>query len=85
MQRLDAWLDQRGWRKTNQRRSIAGLVFAIDSPFTADRLIAMGRALPDDRRVSTPTIYRTLEEFKDAGMVTSAKEDDETIYTRIPG
>ena len=78
MQRLDIWLDQKGWRRTNQRVTITGLVFVIDSPFTTDQLIAMSRALPDGRCVSTATIYRSVRELEDAGMIAPTKNGDET-------
>ena len=39
--RLDGYLARRGLRTTNQRRLIALLVTAIDSPFSADELLSL--------------------------------------------
>ncbi len=68
--RFADYLGRCGPRNTTQRRTLAQLVAAIDSPFSSEQLIAVTRQLPNDRRVAPATVYRTLGEFVDAGILT---------------
>ena len=79
--RLDDYLVRRGLRLTNQRRLLAILVTAIDSPFSADDLIAATRDLPAERRVSVATVYRTLGEFVDARILGYTRDAGDGQYS----
>ncbi len=78
--RLADYLGRRGFRNTIQRRTLAHLVTAIDSPFSSEQLIAVTRRLPHDRRVTPATVYRTLGEFVDAGILTYSSEGGDRQY-----
>lgn len=84
--RVCASLESYGLRRTQQRVLIAGLVYSIGSPFTADALIEHARHLVPDNRISRPTIYRTLNEFVNAGVIGQRRFDTEpTQYHRLEG
>lgn len=79
-------LEARGLRRTQQRMLVAGLVYSIESPFTADALIEYAKHLGRDNRISRPTIYRTLAEFVKAGVIGWRGFDTEpTQYHRLDG
>jgi Fe2+ or Zn2+ uptake regulation protein len=57
------------------------LVTAIDSPFSSEQLIDVTRQLPSDQRISAATVYRTLGEFIDAGILTYSRVGGDRQYT----
>lgn len=79
--RLADYLAKRGFRMTNQRHTIARLVTFIDSPFSADDLLALARDLPDDQKIMKPTVYRTLGEFVDAQILACSRNADDRLYS----
>lgn len=81
-ERLADYLDRRGLRVTRQRQTLARLVMLIPSPFIPEQLAEIARQLPDDNRISTTTVYRTLGEFVDAGMVTYTGDGLDRHYIR---
>ena len=82
--RIGVYLKTRGMRRTQQRVLIAGLVYSIESPFTADALVEYAKLLGPDKRISRTIIYRTLNEFVDAGVVRQQSSNVEhTQYHRI--
>jgi Fe2+ or Zn2+ uptake regulation protein len=60
-------LDRAGYRLTEPRRSLAGLVADQDSHFTAAELVAAARS----RRlgVGRATVFRTLDVFESLGVI----------------
>jgi Fur family ferric uptake transcriptional regulator len=68
-QRFEEFLQSRGKRVTQQRRMIIEHVFASHDHFDADRLLADLQKRLGQRRVSRPTVYRTLAELVDAGLL----------------
>lgn len=78
--RLADYLARRGFRMTNQRRLIARLVTIVESPFSADDLLKLAQYIPNDQRITTPTVYRTLGEFVDAQILAYAPDADDTLY-----
>lgn len=68
---------------TTQRQIIGRLCFEIQSPFSAEHVILLARGLPDGERVSRPTVYRTLYEFTEAGILLSDGDGNERMYSRV--
>jgi Fur family ferric uptake transcriptional regulator len=68
-ERFSEYLQSRGMRQTRQRRQLLDLVFSRHEHFDADTLIEQlpVKGAPD--YVSRPTVYRTLNEFVDAGLL----------------
>ena len=65
--RFEEYLQSRGKRMTHQRRVIVQEVFRRHEHFNADELCdQLDKA---DRDVSRPTVYRTLNELEDAGLL----------------
>ncbi|MCG8585466.1 MAG: transcriptional repressor [Pirellulales bacterium] len=69
VERFDEFLQTRGMRRTPQRRIIVEEVFRRHEHFEAEDLINHLQGLPGERRVSRPTIYRTLAELVEAGLL----------------
>ncbi|MGE0609344.1 MAG: Fur family transcriptional regulator [Pirellulales bacterium] len=68
-QRFEEFLQSRGKRNTGPRRTIVDQVFSHHEHFDADELLAQLAANPAGRKVSRPTVYRTLTEMVDAGLL----------------
>ena len=69
IERFDEFLQTRGMRRTPQRRTIVEEVFKRHEHFEAEDLIKQLQDLPGERSVSRPTIYRTLGELVEAGLL----------------
>ncbi len=79
-ERFDEYLQSRGMRNTEQRRMLIEQVFSAHDHFDADQLI---ERLPRRGRkgyVSRPTVYRTLAEFVDAGLLRKFDVGGRTVY-----
>jgi Fur family transcriptional regulator, ferric uptake regulator len=68
-QRFDEYLQSRGKRATQQRRLILQQVFSQHEHFDADDLLAQLMKSGAGRKVSRPTVYRTLVELVEAGLL----------------
>ncbi len=68
-ERFGQFLQGRGKRVTEQRRLIVETVFSHHDHFDADELIEHLKDLIAQRKVSRPTVYRTLAELVEAGML----------------
>lgn len=68
-ERFGQFLQGRGKRITQQRRLIVETIFSHHDHFDADELIEHLKELIARRRVSRPTVYRTLAELVEAGML----------------
>lgn len=78
--RFEEYLQTKGQRQTEQRRFLIGEVFEQHGHFDADDLVAR---LPDKGQpnyVSPATVYRTLKEFVDAGLLNAFQLEGRTIY-----
>lgn len=69
LERLSQFLQSRGKRMTQQRRLIVEQVFSHHDHFDADELIGHLQDLMARRKVSRPTVYRTLGELVEAGLL----------------
>jgi Fur family ferric uptake transcriptional regulator len=68
-ERFAQFLQSRGKRITQQRRLIVETVFSHHDHFDADELMEHLQDLIARRQVSRPTVYRTLSELVEAGML----------------
>jgi Fur family ferric uptake transcriptional regulator len=68
-QRFEEYLQSRGKRLTEQRRILIDFIFKRHEHFDADELISALARETEQRRVSRPTVYRTLGELVEAGLL----------------
>jgi Fur family ferric uptake transcriptional regulator len=69
MEQFTRFLQRRGKRVTKQRRLIVQTVFSHHDHFDADELMEHLKELIARREVSRPTVYRTLSELVEAGLL----------------
>lgn len=79
-QRFAQFLEGRGKRLTRQRQLIVEMVFSHHDHFDAEELIDHLRSLIAERKVSRPTIYRTLGELVDARMLRAMTLRGRSVY-----
>jgi Fur family ferric uptake transcriptional regulator len=79
-ERFEEYLQSRGMRNTEQRRILVEYVFSHHQHFDADQLIAQLPAKGEPQYVSRPTVYRTLAEFVDAGLLRKFELDGRSVY-----
>src|SRR4249920_1795016 len=80
LERFEEFLQSRGKRITQQRRAIVQEVFQRPDHLDAEDLITHLGRLVGDQRVSRPTVYRTLSELVDAGLLRSMTLGGRTVY-----
>jgi Fur family transcriptional regulator, ferric uptake regulator len=79
-ERFAQFLQSRGKRVTAQRRLIVAQVFSHHDHFDADELIDHLKPLMVEGQVSRPTVYRTLGELVEAGMLRKMSLGDRSVY-----
>jgi Fur family ferric uptake transcriptional regulator len=79
-ERFDEYLQSRGKRITQQRRILVDHVFERHDHFDADELIASLGEKPETRSVSRPTVYRTLNELVEAGLLRKMTLGGRAVY-----
>ena len=79
-ERFAEFLQARGKRITRQRRAIVDHVCGHHEHFDADQLLAGLRRTPAGGRASRPTVYRTLAEMVDAGLLRKMVLDGRAVY-----
>ena len=80
VERLEEYLQSRGKRVTQQRKIIVEQVFARHEHFDADDLLAQLRELVGPKKVSRPTVYRTLTELVEAGLLRKMMLGGRSVY-----
>lgn len=80
LERLEEFLQSRGKRNTEQRRTLVEHVFSHHEHFDADQLIDQLPSKGEDGYVSRPTVYRTLNEFVEAGLLRKFELDGRAVY-----
>ncbi len=80
MERFEEYLQSRGMRNTEQRRILVEYVFSQHDHFDADALIDKLPRKGQKDYVSRPTVYRTLNEFVDAGLLHKFQLDGRAVY-----
>lgn len=78
--RFSQFLQLRGKRITRQRRLIVETVFSHHDHFDADELIEHLQELISRRKLSRPTVYRTLSELVEAGMLRKMTLSGRSVY-----
>ena len=82
-ERLDAFIERKGLRRTQQRDTIAGEVFSKDDHFTAEELFE--RVRKSNSGISRATVYRTLGLLVEAGLLREIDlGEQETTYDADP-
>ncbi len=79
-ERFGDFLQSRGMRQTEQRKILLKYVFEDHEHFDADQLIERLPSKGKPGYVSRPTIYRTLSEFVDAGLLRKFQLDGRAVY-----
>lgn len=79
-QRFSDYLQSRSMRNTEQRRTVLDHVYKQHDHFDADQLIDRLPAKGESGYVSRPTVYRTLGEFVDAGLLRKFVLDGRSVY-----
>lgn len=79
-ERFEEFLQIRGMRNTEQRRVLLDHVYKKHEHFDADQLIDQLPKKGSKGYVSRPTVYRTLSEFVDAGLLRKIELDGRSVY-----
>jgi Fur family ferric uptake transcriptional regulator len=79
-QRFEEFLQSRGKRVTQPRRTIIDQVFSHHEHFDADELSAQLRASEQGRKIGRATVYRTLQELEDAGLLRKMTLAGRAVY-----
>ncbi len=79
-QRFEEYLQSRGMRTTQQRKLLVEHVFSRHEHFDADTLIEQLPSSGKPGHVSRPTVYRTLNEFVDAGLLRRFVLNGRAVY-----
>ena len=79
-ERFQDYLQSRGMRNTQQRQSLLDTVFQQHDHFDADQLIERLPSKGAKGYVSRPTVYRTLAEFVDAGLLRKFELSGRSVY-----
>jgi Fur family transcriptional regulator, ferric uptake regulator len=79
-ERFQQFLQSRGKRPSQQRRLIVEQVFSHHDHFDADELMAHLQDLIARREVSRPTVYRTLAELVEAGLLRKMTLGGRNVY-----
>jgi len=80
LERFEHFLQSRGKRVTRQRRVILEEVYSHHDHFDADELMVHLADAIARREVSRPTVYRTLAELTEAGMVRKMTLAGRSVY-----
>ncbi|MEX0825059.1 MAG: Fur family transcriptional regulator [Pirellulaceae bacterium] len=79
-ERFEEFLQTRGLRNTAQRRFLVEQVFSRHQHFDADMLSEQLPRKGEKNYVSRPTVYRTLKDLVDAGLLRSFQLEGRTVY-----
>jgi Fur family transcriptional regulator, ferric uptake regulator len=79
-ERFSEYLQSKGKRITQQRRALIDHVFERHDHFDADELIANLARVDLGGKVSRPTVYRTLNELVEAGLLRRMNLGGRAVY-----
>jgi Fur family ferric uptake transcriptional regulator len=79
-ERFDEFLQTRGKRNTQQRRVIVEQVFRRHEHFEAEELLAQLAKLKVGPKIGRATVYRTLGELVDAGLLVKMDISGRAVY-----
>ena len=80
LERFEEYLQSRKMRSTRQRRVIVEEVFSNHDHFDADDLLDQLRQSKSDEKVSRSTVYRTLDDLVDAGLLRKMTLNGRTVF-----
>lgn len=80
LQRFEEFLQSKGKRITQPRRALVEFVFSNHEHFDADELTSKLSGRDGRKKVSRPTVYRTLSELVDAGLLRKLDIGDRAVY-----
>ena len=80
LERFAEFLRTQGKRLTTQRRLIVEQVFSHHDHFDAEELLEHLQELIAQRKVSRPTVYRTLAELGEAGLLKKMSLGGRNVY-----
>jgi Fur family ferric uptake transcriptional regulator len=80
LKRFEEYLQSKGLRNTGQRKLLLEHVFNRHEHFDADQLMEQLPIKGETNYVSRSTVYRTLQEFVDAGLLNSFELGGRTVY-----
>jgi Fur family ferric uptake transcriptional regulator len=80
LERFEEYLQSRGKRITQQRRTLVRQITQRHEHFDADQLILDLNRNAAGRKVSRPTVYRTLSEMVDAGILRKMVLAGRSVY-----
>lgn len=80
LERFEEYLESRGKRVTQQRRAVVETVFRRHEHFEADDLVAEFLKSKAEVKVSRPTVYRTINEMVEAGLLRKISLVGRTVY-----
>ena len=79
-ERFEKFLKTRSKRVTQQRRFLVDLVFQEHEHFDADDLLARLVPLDQGKKIGRATVYRTLNELVDAGLLRRMSIAGRSVY-----
>lgn len=79
-ERFGDFLQSRGMRNTRQRDEILEIVVSQPGPFDAEQLLTQLLQAGSRTRASRPTVYRTLSELLDAGLIRKFELNGRSLY-----
>ncbi|MCA9240668.1 MAG: transcriptional repressor [Planctomycetales bacterium] len=79
-ERFEEYLQSKGKRTTQQRRTLVDCVFAKHEHFDADELLAWISQHEQGAGVSRATVYRTLDELVEAGLLRKMELAGRAVY-----
>ncbi len=82
VEKFREYLSTRGKRLTQERETIVREIFAEHEHFDSDQIVArLTQPRRDGGRVSRATIYRTVREMQEAGLIRKvARSNDREVY-----
>jgi len=80
LERFEEFLQSRGMRITKPRRVIVTEVFSRHEHFDAEELLIRMQQVASDAKVSRATVYRTLSELVNAGLLRQMTLSTRTVY-----
>ncbi len=78
--RFSEFLQSKGKRITQQRRILIDYIFERHDHFDAEELIYNLASQPEGSKASRPTVYRTLNELVDAGLLRRMNLGGRAVY-----
>lgn len=79
-ERFEEYLQSRGKRTTQQRRALVDFIFERHDHFNADELIDSYAKRHHGEKISRPTVYRTLDQLVEAGLLRKMSLGGRAVY-----